>query len=97
MSQKCSVIDILMKPKIARIPIVVIISLLSIGIYVGGHTYKTSEDYLERYIRYRTFVFFYTIMIIILYALLNYMFGIKTMVGFYLKLNLKPLEKLCKI
>lgn len=97
MSKKCSVIDILMKPRIAQIPLLVIISLLSMGIYIGGRTYENSEEYLDKYINHRTFIFFYTIMIILLYVLFNYMFGIRTMIGYYLKFNLKPLIKICKI
>ena len=97
MNDKCSVIDILMKPKIAGIPLLIIVSLLSIGIYIGGNTYKNSEKYLSHYINYKTFVFLYTLFTFILYALVNYMFGIDTMIGYFLKLNLKPKEKKCNM
>ena len=95
MKTDCNVIDILMKPNIKGIPIVIILCLLTVSIYVGGNTYKNSEEYLEKYITYRWFVIWYTIAVFVLYILLNFLLENKTMVGYYLKLNKKPIKKNC--
>jgi len=95
MINKCSVIDVLMKPNIIGIPLFIVLCLITLGIYIGHNTYKNSKEYLEKSVNHNTFVFSYTIMIILLYVIINKLLENPTMIGYYLFLSKKPNKIIC--
>ena len=97
MVKKCSVTDILRKLKVKKIPLVDIVLFIGIGIYSGNYIYKESEDSLKMYIEHKPFILAYTLALLLVYLMVNYLLQNNTMIGYYLKINPYPIQTVCKI
>ena len=97
MVKTCSIIDILRKLKIKKIPIIDIVLFLGISIHTGNYIYRRSEDLLEMYIDHKSFIVAYTFFLLLVYLMINYLLQNNTMIGYYFKINPYPLQTVCKI
>jgi len=86
MTDTCGLIDTLRKPKIIDMSIFDWVITLLVGYLLAIYIFKLTDIYL---------ILYFEMLVILLGIITHKIFGINTMLGYYIGLNPKPIRKEC--
>ena len=86
MTDTCGLIDTLRKPKIIDMSIFDWVMTLLVGYLLAIYIFNLTDIYL---------ILYFEMLVILLGIITHKIFGINTMLGYYIGLNPKPIRKEC--